>query len=402
MNRRNKTIEFQAGMNRPNNDQNVRKELIASATRFIEQVQRELGRDGTEARITQVKRDILETGTYRHTPDELQYGAKLAWRNSNRCIGRLFHQTLEVFDCRDLIDEEEIEHALRRHLSYATNGGRIRSAITIFRQQIPEEEPIRIWNPKLVRYAGYEKNGTVTGDPEEKEFTAVCESLGWEGDGTPFDLLPVVLTVGERSPYLFEWSSEEALQVELDHPEFEWFRELGLRWYAVPVIADMVLEIGGIHYPAAPFNGWFMETEIGSRNLGDAERYNMLHEIAAHLGLDKRSPVSMWKDRALLELNRAVLHSFRRDGVRIVDHHTASKQFLVFNEKERQQGREVMADWAWIVPPMSGSATGVFHNKWENRVVSPNFYYSNPAWKGDGNTSKKGCPFHADSLHGRF
>jgi hypothetical protein len=32
--------------------------------------------------------EIDETGTYSHTSDELQFGARLAWRNSNRCIGR--------------------------------------------------------------------------------------------------------------------------------------------------------------------------------------------------------------------------------------------------------------------------------------------------------------------------
>ena len=35
----------------------------------------------------------------------------------------------------------------------------------------------------------------------------------------------------------------------------EWFADLGLRWHAVPAIDNMCLEIGGICYPAAPFNG---------------------------------------------------------------------------------------------------------------------------------------------------
>jgi nitric oxide synthase oxygenase domain/subunit len=53
-------------------------------------------------------------------------------------------------------------------------------------------------------------------------------------------------------------------------------------------------------------------------------------------GLDIKSNISLWKDRALLELNTAVLHSFKEDGVSIVDHHTAALQFKKFEEKERQ------------------------------------------------------------------
>ncbi|WP_368738983.1 nitric oxide synthase oxygenase, partial [Staphylococcus aureus] len=35
-----------------------------------------------------IELEIKETGTYTHTEEELIYGAKMAWRNSNRCIGR--------------------------------------------------------------------------------------------------------------------------------------------------------------------------------------------------------------------------------------------------------------------------------------------------------------------------
>jgi nitric-oxide synthase len=59
----------------------------------------------------------------------------------------------------------------------------------------------------------------------------------------------------------------------------------------------MYLEAGGIRYPAAPFNGWYMCTEIGSRDLGDEGRYNQLPEIAARMGLSIGSPRTLWKDR---------------------------------------------------------------------------------------------------------
>ncbi len=37
-----------------------------------------------------IELEIKETGTHTHTEEELIYGAKMVWRNSNRCIGRLF------------------------------------------------------------------------------------------------------------------------------------------------------------------------------------------------------------------------------------------------------------------------------------------------------------------------
>ena len=51
---------------------------------------------------------------------------------------------------------------------------------------------------------------------------------------------------------------------------------MGLKWYGVPAVANMLTDIGGIEYPGAPFNGWYMGTEIGSRDLCDISRYNIL------------------------------------------------------------------------------------------------------------------------------
>ncbi|MFD2354446.1 nitric oxide synthase oxygenase [Nonomuraea ferruginea] len=32
-------------------------------------------------------REIARRGSYTHTSEELEFGARVAWRNSNRCIG---------------------------------------------------------------------------------------------------------------------------------------------------------------------------------------------------------------------------------------------------------------------------------------------------------------------------
>ena len=176
-------------------------------------------------------------------------------------------------------------------------------------------------------------------------------------------------------PQLFELPPEVAHEVEITHPELDWFEDLGLKWYAVPALSDMLMEVGGVRYTAAPFSGWYMCTEIGSRNFGDTDRYNLLPLIADKMGLSRRSDRTLWKDRALLELNAAVLHSFQLAKVTLHDHHTATQDFMRFKEKETRSGRETHADWSWIVPPMSGSACPVFHEEYDNTVLLPNFFY---------------------------
>ena len=127
-------------------------------------------------------------------------------------------------------------------------------------------------------------------------------------------------------------------------------------------------------FTAAPFNGWYMGTEIGARNLADRGRYNLLPRVAEGLGLDRSSERTLWRDRALLELNEAVLHSYAAEGVKLVDHHTAAEEFMRFLDREAQAGREVSARWDWIVPPMSGATTRVFHTPMREFATTPDFH----------------------------
>lgn len=67
-------------------------------------------------RIKEVEHDINTTGFYHHTSEELIYGARLAWRNSNRCIGRLFWESLKVQDARHIKDEPAFLNAITTHI----------------------------------------------------------------------------------------------------------------------------------------------------------------------------------------------------------------------------------------------------------------------------------------------
>ena len=363
------------------------------AERFIISCYRELGKsqDEIQARLQAIRESFAVKGYYEHTAEELSHGAKMAWRNSNRCIGRLFWESLHVFDERHVTSEEEMVQALLRHIEFATNGGKIRPAITIFAPATGEGPRPRIWNQQLIRYAGYETADGVLGDPVSLPLTRLCESLGWRGERTRFDVLPLVVQMDDRPPRYFDIPKEMVLEVPLRHPEYPAFFELDLKWYGVPIVSNMRLEIGGIDYWAAPFNGWYMGTEIGARNLADQDRYNMVPKMAEIMGLDTSRDITLWKDKALIELNIAVLHSFKEDGVSIVDHHTASQQFQLFEQREKKEGREMTGDWTWLIPPISPAATPIFHSLYDNRIETPNFFYRDEPRSGE-------CPIHADTL----
>ncbi|MEU5879806.1 nitric oxide synthase oxygenase [Spirillospora sp. NPDC047279] len=331
--------------------------------------------DGLTARLRQVREEIRADGTYRHTEEELAFGARVAWRNSGRCIGRLYWRSLRVRDRREVRTAEGVAAECVDHLAQATAGGRIRPVVTVFAPDRPGRPAPRIWNDQLIRYAGRRKaDGAVQGDPQNLALTRAARALGWHGGaGTPFDVLPLVIEAPGEPVRWFELPREVVLEVPLTHPDFPWFADLGLRWHAVPAVSDMDLEIGGITYPAAPFNGWYMGTEIGARDLGDRDRYDMVPEVAARLGLDTSTESTLWRDRALVELNVAVLHSFGEAGVSITDHHTESRRFLTHLAREEGAGRRCPAEWSWIVPPISGSATPVFHRLYDEPDLRPGF-----------------------------
>ncbi|MEU1877239.1 nitric oxide synthase oxygenase [Streptosporangium sp. NPDC020072] len=326
-------------------------------------------------RLREVRAEIAATGTYTHTPKELVFGARVAWRNSDRCIGRLYWKSLRVRDRRRVNTVEGVAVECVDHLREAVSDGRIRPMITIFAQDRPGAPGPRIWNEQLIRYAGYAMDdGSVVGDPRNAGFTTMARKLGWPGGrGTPFDVLPLAVSMGDGPPVLSTIPGDAVLEVPLSHPAYPWFERLGLRWHAVPVISNMCLEIGGVCYRAAPFNGWYMGTEIGARNLADPDRYNLVPLVAARLGLDTRNERSLWRDHALVELNVAVLYSFDRAGVTMTDHHAESRRFLTHVAREESAGRTCPADWSWIVPPISGAATPVFHRYYDQERLSPNF-----------------------------
>jgi nitric-oxide synthase len=350
-----------------------REEAAVFLRRFYEEVG---PADGDFAsRWKRVKAELSQYGFYRHTPEELAYGARVAWRNHSNCIGRLHWKSLEVFDCREVRDTDEIASQLIEHLRTADNGGRIRSVISIFAPIEGGNTPAWIESPQLVRYAGYDAiGGAILGDPTNMELTRTAVQLGWTPpvERSPFDILPIIIRDALGRRHLYKLPAGAVREVQIAHPNLDGLSDLDIKWYSVPVVCDMILTIGGIDYPCAPFNGFYMGTEIASRDLLDLPRYNLMKEVADALKLDRADP--LWKDRVSTELNAAVLWSFIRDGVTIIDHHEASDQFIQFIHREKGAGRMPSANWEWIIPPEASATCPVFHQPMQEYHDVPNYY----------------------------
>jgi nitric-oxide synthase len=351
--------------------------LIEKAKYFIQMMHQELNIDAstTNKRIQEIKDEINQTGTYTHTTEELNYGAKTAWRQSNRCIGRLFWHSLEVRDLRHIDNEDTFIKSVEKHIEDTTNDGKIKPMISIYSNNI------KIHNEQLIRYAGYEH----LGDPQSIPSTQLASHLGWNKDPDDFNILPLIYQFPGQPTKYHELPKGIIKEIEIQHEDYPKLKSLGLRWYAVPIISNMDLEIGGIYYHTAPFNGWYMESEIGVRNFTDEYRYNKLPEIAEAFNLDTTKTTTYWRDRALVEFNYAVYHSFKNEGVAIVDHITASKQFKQFELQEEKANRHVTGKWSWLAPPLSPSLVHNYHHGYDNTMRTPNFFYRKKERK---------CPFH--------
>lgn len=364
---------------RPDTTPRPKDQVLSHAQKFMEEYYSSLGKADTPKfleRMKDVTNSVEKTGTYDLTYEELVFGTKTAWRNTPRCLGRPHWQTLKVFDARHVKTTQEMYEHLLELMDYSNNNGNVRGAITIFPKRTDGLNDFRIWNAQVIRYAGYEQpDGSIIGDPISKEITEVCLKLGWKGKGGPFDVLPLLLSANGQDPELYELPEDLILEVLLEHPKYTWFKELGLRWYVVAGISNMLFDCGGLEFTAAPFTGWLMDTEVGTRNLCDTQRYNIVPMIAEKMGLDVKKNSSQWREKAVLEVNIAILHSYNKTNMTMTDHFTAAEAFHQHWEKEYQVRNGCPADWVWIIPPIGGSLMSVFHQEMLYYRLKPSMEY---------------------------
>ena len=241
--------------------------MVNKAREFYEQVKLEL--EWTDAkfeeRMLAVEEEIARTGTYIQTSDELEIGARLAWRNSAKCIGRIAWNTLKVRDCRHISRPQDIFSDVKTHLLEATAGTNIQSIMTVYKPQGPMEPlGIRFWSSQIVRYAAYKNpiDGTIKGDPANLELTTyLIENKYWSPPDEPseFDVLPLVLKVpGITKPFIHELPKDCVFEVNLEHPSNPDFNQLGLRWTTVPAISNFKMNLGVRHWQNARDHALFV------------------------------------------------------------------------------------------------------------------------------------------------
>ncbi|GGS19565.1 nitric oxide synthase oxygenase [Actinokineospora fastidiosa] len=294
--------------------------LFAEAAAFLRDFHTARPRAGDlDARMAKVRAEIAATGTYRHTPAELAFGARVALRESGWCPEGVPWRGILVRDLRQVRDATSVAEHCAQHLVMAAGDGAVRPMVTVFAPDTPWRAGPRIRNDQLVRYAGYRMADGFVGDRRYADFTTGVCRLGWRPPSTrgAFDQLPLVVETDHEGVQVHQLPRDAVLEVALTHPELAWFAELGLRWHAVPVISNMRLAIGGIEYPAAPYNGVYLCRAIGEDVLADDAAYGMAAVVAERLGLDTSSDRTLWRDRVAVELNRAVLHSFDAAGVTV-------------------------------------------------------------------------------------
>jgi Nitric oxide synthase, oxygenase domain len=191
------------------------------AVEFLRLLERE-GLASGRGRLEQVLAEIDLLGTYTQTAEELLWGARIAWRNTPRCIGKFYWKALTVRDMRHLDSAQDVFDALVEHLRLAFGSGKIKLMMTVFAAREPGRDGIRIWNPQLVRYAGHRgSDGRIVGDPETADFTDAVRALGWSGGtNSRFDVLPVVIQMPGEAPRVFELPADVVHEVPLTHPRF--------------------------------------------------------------------------------------------------------------------------------------------------------------------------------------
>ncbi|KAH8898596.1 nitric oxide synthase [Thozetella sp. PMI_491] len=316
----------------------------------------------------------LVGGTWTQSDEELLWGIRLAWKHARRCIMRS-----DLCDLRHIKGSAEMAAQLIKNLKLAFNNGEIRPTVFVFPPRNVNERGPMIWNGQLLSFAGYkEADGSILGDPMNVDLTKAVIELGWKPPAmrTKWDLLPLVTMAQGDVPVLTEIPIDDFPLVHIRHPKNELaFAKLGLRWVPAPALSRLGFTIGGVQYTASPFIGWFMDAEIGVRDLVDPFRYNVLPDIIQKMGLYSGDLDSLpdferlaLMSRAQLELNYAVCCSFNKAKVRMVDSLSASEVFSRFDDAHAaEHGFRLPSDPYWLAPPQ-GSVVPLWH-----RGAAPNY-----------------------------
>eukprot|EP00794_Sanderia_malayensis_P014340 gene14340-15836_t len=111
------------GKMRPKDE--VKRDAVEFLKNYYKSVKKEDSQE-EEERIAAALKEIEQSGTYELDVKELIYGAKTAWRNAARCIGRIQWNKLQLFDARDVTTARGMFDAICKHIKFGTNKGNLR------------------------------------------------------------------------------------------------------------------------------------------------------------------------------------------------------------------------------------------------------------------------------------
>ena len=178
--------------------------LLADAERFIISFHRDTPALGSPVgRLREVRRELRSTGTYQHTTGRTVYAARVAWRNSSRCIGRLYWRSLRVRDLRRVTSAPEIAAETIAHLRQATNGGRIRPVISVFAPDTPARPGPRILcaQRSVRRLRGrWRHDYRGPGQCQAHPARPVARLAAASDQPRPFDVLPLMIRAAGGAP----------------------------------------------------------------------------------------------------------------------------------------------------------------------------------------------------------
>ncbi|OCK79887.1 hypothetical protein K432DRAFT_454237, partial [Lepidopterella palustris CBS 459.81] len=342
-------------------------------------------------------------GNWMQTSKELEFGIRRAWRNARKCIMRSHCEELQLVDLRAVTTSKDMAIELIKGMTAAFDDGNIRPTVFVFPPRAIDERGPMIWNSQVLSFAGYEiEDDSILGDPMNAQLTKDIIELGWKPPETKsrWDLLPLVTMAFGDAPAVVELPPNLRQLVDIRHPRYSAeFERMDLKWVPFPALTRFGFDIGGVQYTATPFIGWFMDAEIGVRDLADSFRYNVLPEIALALGPEDIKSVSLENfgdlpeyeklallSRAQAELNYAVHWSFQQSRVTLIDSLTASIKYCQYDDEfKKKNGFRLPADPYWLSPPQ-GSIIPLWH-----RGGAPNYqpkpmisrHVENPvnAWK---------------------
>lgn len=88
-------------------------------------------------------------------------------------------------------------------------------------------------------------------------------------------------------------------------------------------------------YQTAPFTRLYQATEISSCLL-DQSRYGFAEAVAAACAL-RKTHLSLWRDDVQLQTQKSILNSFMTNGLRCLDPHAVSEEFVDFYSSQVQE-----------------------------------------------------------------